>query len=598
MLKKSRFLLFVPPFLLMSASICLGEEPVVYDRIIVTSRKGVWPYESHYPTQTVAVSGDHQENFDSLSDFLEEAAGLDLRYRGRYGIQGDISLRGATFNQVGVLIDGVPVTDPQTGHHNLDIPLTSFDVESVEVTKEGTGSVNFKVKKPVKKVLNIDTLVGEHALFGNAFSFSLPSEKLSSRVSFEHKISKGARPNTDFEYETGSVYLLRPFEGMTWDGLLGYLKKDFGADSFYSNLFSEEEEHTSTFLFRTGLEGAITLGLLKSNLYLRKHRDKFILERNNPVSVNYHTTYVYGQNSELRVSFPRFDLLLGEEIGTDQINSTNLGKHTRQHGSLSFGLASLPIERLSAGLNLRLQEYQDWGFRESYDLALGYFIIDKRLKLNASAGHAARIPTFTELFYSDAANKGNPNLDAEESDNFRCGLGFEDSLASCSLEGFLRRGRHLIDWTRVSATDPWQAANLGRVDFRGLEFIFGLKPEFHLRGLELKGVRFSYTYMDTDKKETGFLSKYALDILRHQLSLGFDSKIAGLNFNWRLSYNQRCFGETYFLGDLTISKRIETGGCTFGPFLKIDNFSDSQYSEVGGVRQPGRWVQGGMKLEW
>ena len=590
---------------------CFGEEPTVFDKIVVTSRKDFLPFAYLLNNHSVEIISDatiEQKSFNTLVDLLDDVSGLDLRYRGISGIQADLSVWGSTFEQVAVSIDGIPVNDPQTGHHNLDIPLTSFDVESIEVVKEGTSSwlnknalaasVSILTKKPRKKALNVQTLFGEHALSGEAFSLSLPDDILSGRLSFEHKASKAARANTDFEYKTGSLYLARNLQDCVVDVLLGYQEKDFGADSFYSNLFPEEEEHTRTLFVKTGWENTGPLGSSKTNAYLRKHCDKFVLNRNNPAFVNYHTTYTYGLASEGSISWERAELLLGLETGMDQIHSTNLGQHTRQHFAASFGLIPRLSDDVTLDMRVGFHEYQKWGFQESYNLGLGYFIIKEKLKIGGSLGRSFRTPSFTELYYSDAANQGNPQLGVEKSDHFRLGLDFQGQKIFLGLEGFLRKGHDLIDWTRAQESDVWVATNLGRVDFSGLEFTLGLEPVLTCRDAQVKKLTFSYTYMDSDKKMRGFLSKYALDILRHQLLCGIEVQILGLHFNWQLSYNQRCFGETYFVGDLTISRRVQAKDFIFEPFLKIDNFSNTHYSEVGGVLQPGRWIQGGVRFEW
>lgn len=578
-----------------------AEEPHTLEKIVVRSQAGL-------STQVVSASEISERHLDTITDLLDYISGMDLRYRGTQGIQADLSLRGSGFEQVAVLIDGIRVNDPQTGHHNLDIPLTIFDVERVEVIKEGdssfygqgglAGSVNIITKKPKKKVLHLDTLFGEHAFFGQAGSFSLAENKASGRVSFDHKISKASRPNTDFEYKSASIYLAREFDSSTLDTLFGYQKKDFGADSFYSNLFPEEEEHTETLFSRTGLESKFDFGTLKNNLFFRKHRDKFILRRNTPTSVNYHTTYVYGLNSDLLLPTKYGDLSLGLDAGRDEIYSSNLGKHTRIHEAGSFGFSPKLRERLSAELRARLDHYQKWRTQESFNFGLGYDLIPEELKVRGAVSRAFRIPSFTELYYSDAANKGNPDLGVETSDNLRLGLNLRKWFMELGIDGFLRRGRNLIDWTRTQPTDRWQATNLGRVDFRGVELNGKIKPNLKYGGIRLDKVMFSYNYTDPDKKTSGFFSKYALDILKHQYLLGMDFVLFGLDVNWQLSYNQRYYGETYFLGNVYLGKRFLGKGFSFEPFLKIDNFSNTRYTEIAGVLQPRRWIKSGVKFEW
>ena len=568
----------------------------------------VKPIKNNYSVQTVSDAEIKEQNLNSLIDVLDYVSGMDLRYRGTLGVQGDLSLRGSSYEQVAVLIDGIKVMDPQTGHHNLDIPLTIFDVERIEVMKEPgsamygpgalAGSVNIITKKPLKKSLNLDTLFGQNALFGQTFSLSVPDENLSARLSFDHKVSKAARPNTDFDYNTTSLYLNRDFGNKEIDTLFGYQKKDFGADSFYSNLFPEEEEHTETIFLRSGLNSKEDFGLLKNNVFLRKHRDKFILQRNNPTSVNYHTTYIYGLNSDLNMPLEYGNLLLGIDMGSDEINSTNLGKHTRTHEAGSIGFIPKLTDRFSADFRARLDYYQNWDVHESVNFGAGYYIIDQELKLKGSIARSFRIPSFTELYYSDSANIGNPNLKLEKSNNFSLGLNYSKGVAEFDLSGFYRRGTNLIDWARRTTADPWNATNLGTVNFRGIEFSSTLKPNLKLNYFNLEKIIFSYNYTSADKKETGFLSKYVLDILRHQYILDITSDLLGLNVNWQLSYNQRCYGEVYFIGNIYIGKRFAKRDFSLEPYIKIDNFSNTKYTEIAGVLQPGRWIKGGVKFEW
>jgi len=598
-------------FILIFASPAFCAEAHTLEKIVVKSDRDVSrdiSFKSNYSQELISSSAIEQKSTDSLIDVFNDVSGLDLRSRSPFGIQADLSLRGSTYEEVGVLVDGINVMDPQTGHHNLDIPLTTFDVERVEVVKEGSssifgqgalaGSANFVTKKPTKRSLNLETLFGENALFGQGFSFSLPAQNLSSRVSFDHKIAKAARPNTDFESKTATLYLNKDLDALAFDTLFGYQKKDFGADSFYSNLFAEEEEHTETFFARSGLDAKLSLGTLKEDLFFRKHRDKFILRRNNPTSVNYHTTYVYGLNSAFSLPTEFGDILLGIDAGRDEIYSSNVGKHTRIHEAGFTGFNGPIGEKFTADLKLRLDHYQKWDYEESFNFGLGYALIDDRLKLKGSLAHAFRIPTFTELYYSDAANIGNPNLKTEKSDSFQLGLDFKEKTLDLSLEGFYRRGRDLIDWTRTSSADAWQATNLGRTDFRGIEFKAGLKPQLNFPGLHLEKIAFSYDYTDADRKTSGFFSKYALDILKHQYILDIDSSFFTLNINWQLSYQQRYYGETYFVGSIYIGKKMRYKDIVLEPFVKIDNFSDTDYSEVSGVVEPGRWIKGGLKFSW
>jgi iron complex outermembrane receptor protein len=339
-------------------------------------------------------------------------------------------------------------------------------------------------------------------------------------------------------------------------------------------------------------------GSLINSIYLRKHKDKFILSRNNPASIpNYHTTYTYGQDSQLNIPLNYGDLLLGVDTGADEIHSSNLGKHNRLRGAGFAGYTYELSDKLIFASRLRLDHYQGFREQESYNFGLNYQASDK-WKIKSSVDRSFRVPSFTDLFYSDAANKGNPNLNIEKSDSYRMGLGFTQGSIDANLEGFLRRARNLIDWTRSLQSDPWQATNLGSVDFSGIEFSAKLRTSLNYGEMKLERVNFYYNYLHADRKAGNFFSKYALDILKHQYILDFSPNFFGLDSNWQLSYNQRYYGETYFVGNVTISKKFRRQDFNFEPFIKIDNFSNAKYSEVAGVVQPGRWIKSGLNFEW
>jgi len=596
-------------FSVFFAQSAFAEEAYTLEKIVVKSAGSAFDkFNENSAFYSINSAQIEEDNPDSFIDELGLVSGVDLRNRSSFGMQGDLSLRGSTYEEVAVLVDGIRLNDPQTGHYNLDLPLSAYDIEKIDITKEGSsskygagafaGSVNITPKRPLKNSINIDTLFGENALFGQGFSAQGIKGGLSGRVSYEHKISKAARPNTDFEYQIASLYLDKQFSKIDLNSLFGYQKKDYGASSFYSNNFPEEEEHTETLFFKTGINPKLETGSLKNNIFLRKHKDKFILQRNNPTSVNYHTTYIYGLNS--RYSLPtKYGILnLGLDIGNDQINSTNLGKHSRAYEAGLLGFSPKLTDRLSADFRVRMDYYQKWGGQESYNVDLGYELIEDKLKIKGSVSRAFRIPSFTELYYSDAANKGDPNLKVETNDNFRLGADFKNKILYLGADIFLRRGYNLIDYTRTLTTDLWQATNLGQVDFKGIEFISQINPKWKYKGLLLERAQFSYNYTSADRKASGFFSKYALDILQHQYLLDIYSDIFGLKFIWQLSYNQRYYSDSYFVGNISISKKLNFKEFSLEPFLRIDNFTNKSYSEIAGVEEPGRWIKGGVKFEW
>lgn len=584
---------------------------VTLEKIVVKPSSFYSPYKGIRQNYNVdSVSSPDIQSYESspINGPLDYVSGFDLRSRGAFGIQADPSIRGSTYEEVAVLIDGVKVMDPQTGHYNLDIPLTRFDLERIDIMKEPAssfygagafaGAVNLVTRKPAADSFQTEYLFGEHALHQEGISLSRVHDDLSLRASYEHASAKAAVPNTDFEYKTGSLYVDKDMGDLDFDTLLGYQKKDYGAGSFYSNLFPEEEEHTETVFSRSSMRYNLNPGSVLENFYFRKHRDKFILARNNPTSVNYHTTYVYGLNSQLRLPVRGAELIAGVDTASDEINSSNLGKHKRFNQAFIAGVVPDLGERLSADVRLRTDYYEDWDWNQSFNAGMGYWFIRDVLKVRSSAARAFRIPTFTELYYRDAANRGNSQLVTEESDHISAGLLFNYASLSLHLDGYFRKAANVIDWTRFNAADPWQATNLGRVNFKGVECGLGTRSLFTSRLLSVDQWDLSYNYGEADYQTSGVLSKYALDILKHQVLLVSGGRVFNFNFSCHLSYHQRRFGESYFLGDIIVSRKIKRNGFVFEPFIAVDNVADTHYSEVGGVIQPGRWLKSGVRFTW
>ena len=53
----------------------------------------------------------------SVNDLLKYAAGVDVRQRGPIGAQTDVSIRGGNYEQIAILLNGINICDPQSGHN-------------------------------------------------------------------------------------------------------------------------------------------------------------------------------------------------------------------------------------------------------------------------------------------------------------------------------------------------------------------------------------------------------------------------------------------------------------------------------------------------
>ena len=583
-------------------------DPYDLGEIVVTASRIPVAFSQLSRNVTVINSEDIEDApVNSLPELLAYVAGIDVRRRGIEGIQADISIRGSTFEQVLILIDGIKVSDPQTGHHNMDIPLTLADIERIEIL-HGQGSsihgpnafggvINIITKSAKGRKGEASLILGENSLSAGTLSLSFPWRDSAHTFSLERKKSSGYQYNTEFDISTLYYHSAIETSFAPFDFSIGYTDKEFGADSFYSNLYPNEWEETETTLANLRARFGVDQVVFEPKLYWRRHWDKFVLDRTVLNGfVNRHTTHVYGTELDLHIQSSWYKLVLGGEIGEETIESTNLGDHSRTKQALFAEFQPDVGNKFLFDIGMRGDHYEGWGWEGSPSIGLGYRI-SPTLKVRTSVGHSLRVPTYTELYYDSPANKGNPDLRSEESWSYETGFDWIGKGVSLGTTLFRREGQNLIDWVRQSSSDPWEARNIGEIDTDGLEILFKIKPCEFDESSAFSLVSIGYAYLNSDKVEDNLQSKYVMDYLRHQVSVGLNRSLPfNIRQTLKLSYEDRVNGDNYFLLDTRFSKEFERSGIEI--FVKGTNLLDTSYQEVGGVPMPGRWILGGMKIEF
>jgi len=534
-------------------------------------------------------------------EVLKYAPGVDLQERGPYGAQADLGVRGANFHQVLILLDGVRMNDPQTGHHNLDLPINLEDLERIEVL-HGHGSslygadafagvINFVTKAPEDHKVDFEAFAGGNQTRGGTFSFSDRFGDFGTRFSVEGKTSDGYRFDTDFKHFSFSNNSTLDISRGSIGFSLGYLEKEFGANGFYGNWPSREWTSTILGSVRARMEKRKNL-VVESKLYYRQHDDKFIGDITDPDSyVNFHTSYLYGGEVQLRSGLKGGgEFVLGIEAAKEELESTRLGDHS------NFKAASYTEYGVSLGrkftLNpgLRIDHHSEWGWQFSPGMNIGYHPSHK-IRLHSSFGKSFRPPDYTELYYWSPKNVGNPSLVVEQAWSYELGGYFE--LVTWLLSRttlFVRKERNLIDWVRRDSLSPWEAMKIGNLYTCGVESLFqvGLKNSTHLS--------LGYTFLKSESEELeNYISKYALNHPQHQFSLAIGFFLPWeIHQNLRGIYKQSSYKRGYFVLDGQLSKTLGQ----FELYLGATNLLDVTYEEVPGVPMPGSLLDCGIKLEF
>lgn len=604
-----RIIFAVLAIIILFSSIAFCEDTHHLDKIIVTSSR--IPSSSGDSGRSVTVLEAEKMQmsaYDAIQDVLGDVGGIDIRRRGPEGVQSDVNIRGSTFEQNTVMIDGIKINDPQTGHYTMDLPLTSFDMDRSEILKGAASSlygansfggvINLITKPPEEKKLVISSIGGQNDYFSGGISASYPAGPVKNRFSIDWSRASAYIPDTEFDILNISDSASLSSDFGEYDFFFGYSLKDFGARTFYSNIYPREAETTDTRFFKIG--GKLESGALKFSpkMYLRRHYDKFALDKNRPGwQTNYHTNYTYGMELGFVIENKFMDVAYGFELAQDRIFSTNLNKHDRGRTGVYLEISPKIHDKLYINGGIRQDTFTDFSIEYSPSVNLRYSVFDF-LDLRSSAGRSYRIPTFTDLYYRDAANIGNEDLHTESSWTYEAGIDYKSDLVKCSLGYFFRNSVDTIDWTRLGANDPWRASNIGSVKTNGVESSIEITPKKIRPDFPLERLFVNYTGLDEYNKHD-YLSKYALDYLKQQICGGLEYKLFGFTNSWVLNYKKRVGQADFVVVDTKFVKNIiKKDSLVFDIFFEITNLCDADYSEQSGIPMPGRWIKSGARIQF
>lgn len=532
---------------------------------------------------------------DTLVDLLRLDPSLDLRERAPGGVQTDLSIRGGNFGQTLVLLNGMRLADAQSGHHDMDIPVPLEAVTRVEVLR-GSGSsmygsdatagvVNIITAPPEGFEARVRAAVGNQGINQQRVALSDTFGRLSEQLTFSRDFSSGFIPDRDYRnLQLASMTHLITSWGAT-DVTLAYMDHPFGADQFYGAYPSWENTKTWWGSVQQSLGRKTT-----ASFAYRRHSDLFVLFRDQPqIYANHHVDESYqGAVRRTEPIAAGANLHFGAEALHESIASNNLGIHARSRAAVYAAADFLALKRFSLSLSAREEVYRSFSGQFSPTIAGGIWI-SPTLKLRASASRAFRVPSYTDLYYQDPANRGNPNLLPERAWSYETGIDWNPtSRVRAGVTVFERRERNGIDYYRTSPTSLWQALNIDSLNFTGVE------SSVRVALPKSQVLDFRYTWM------LGVQDTVPIGFTKYSFNYPTDSGVAAWQgsvrnavvFRTRLGVLNRRGQDPYALWDVYAA--MSRG--KVHPFLQISNVTSTSYQEIQGVAMPGRTVIGGVEL--
>lgn len=591
--------------------------PTHKEEIVVTGTFEPAPLEEIERAVTAISLREVPQVYRSYVEYLQVEPWVDLRQRAPGGMQGDLSIRGSSLGQTLVLVNGFRVNDTQTPHHNMDVPLPLQSIDRIEVLR-GTGStlygadavggaVNFITRPAESSELRLGTSVGSFGTNQQSASAVLVRHGISEQLSFARELSTGFMPDRDYRnLSFSSDDHVKTRFGDT-GLLLGYSDRPFGADQFYGNYNSWERTKSWLAALRQEL-GKRT----EFDFAFRRHTDVFVLKRDKPwLYQNDHATESWqtALRRRERVS-QNSTVAFGGEFYRESIDSTNLGIHGRNRGAVYVNYDLRALRRFSFSVGAREDVYDSTRGQLSPTAAAGYWIANG-LKLRGSVSRAFRLPTYTDLYYRDPANVGNPQLRPESAWSYEAGLDWDrGGILRASTTVFQRRDTDVIDYVKCGAEQnfapdvpcdsKWHATNVQNLRFTGIE----VQLQFRLAAQHRVDLAYAGLHGSQDSLQ-GFASRYAFSHRRHTGTVGWQGKLPGkviarsrMGVSERYCAASQCGagqtaasrGEPYALWDAAVARQF--GYVTAR--LAFANLIDTRYEEIQNLLMPGRSVTVGL----
>ena len=589
---KIRFKLFtILALFLMKCGLAQTVQPL--DSITIKSSRIDLPFKENSRTISIITSETINESpATNLVELLQQEAGIDVRRQGIYGMQSDLYVRGGGFDQTLLLIDGIKVEDPQTGHHTLNIALPLEVIKRIEIIKGPaarifgqnafTGAINIVTKSN-------DSIKNNAGFQLGSYNQQHAAATLGTRVGTTGLMghasvnsSEGYRYNTDFNNQNFFVKSSFNTAANPIEVLATFSERKFGGNQFYAIDAKEQYEETQSSL--VGVSTTLQKGNLKLSpqLYWKRNQDMYLYIRNNPsVYRNLHISNKIGGQINAAYSSNIGVTGFGVDLAKVEMESNRLGHRNRWMGTLFVEHRfSFLDNALDVTPGVSVGYFSDFETNAFPGIDIGY-TINEHFRVYTNAGYTYRTPTYNDLYYVGSRDEGNENLVPEEAISQELGLKYFGDKISATVAFFNRDSDNLIDYTKDNEADKWKSNNLTSLNTRGVEV--QLSAPFKL-GQYNQSFNLGYTHLYEDLKAVrANFSKYIINSLNHHLTARLKSQFTkNLTHSFVYKFAERATGESYSVVDAQLKLLIPGLELT----VTANNIFNTDYVETGIVPMP------------
>lgn len=563
--------------------------------IVVTSSRIDLPFDKNSRTIQIVTAQDIKKlGVNNVADALQQVAGIDVRRQGVNGMQADLYIRGGGFDQTLLLIDGIKVDDPQTGHHTLNLALPIEVIQRIEVIKGPaarifgqnafSGAVNIVTKNVPEDNLVTRLQAGSYGQFLAEATGSINLDNSSHLVHFSKNFSNGYRENTDFDNQNLFVKSQFNKNQLPINFIASLSERKFGANGFYG-IPTATQQYEETQASLVGFSTVIKNNNFtwKPRVYWRRNEDEYLFIRNNPSAYrNLHITNKVAAELNGSYNSSLGTTGFGVEFSKYYIASNRLGDNQREIATLFLEHRFQFLDnKLDVTPGLAASYFSDFDNKLFPGIDLG-FQLKEGLRIYGNVGYTYRVPTYTDLYYIGPQATGNPNLQPEEALAQEVGIRWNTNRINFSIAGFNRDSNDLIDYVRLNATDvAFTPQNIQDVNTKGFESQLDYK--FTVNNLGQK-ISLGYTFIEDEiKRSTAAESRYSINSLKHQL-VGTYQMQWFKNFTNSIAYRylERTSGISYNVVDLSAVYALNAMEFS----IYANNIFNTEYSETSLIPMP------------
>ncbi len=586
------------------------------------------------------INGDvfKQTPVNSIDELLRYVPGIEVQSRGPMGTQSDIIIRGGTFQQVLVILDGIRLNDPLTGHFNSYIPIAVSEIERIEILKgassaiygsEAVGGVINIITKSFsssKKVKNIDAQFkrGQFGLANFSIGGLWNDKKNTIAGGINNNFAKGQQQRGTTGYFNNTTFSISYKRVINSNFQLNYRtsydNRDFAAQNFYTTFKSDTaSEKVQSYWNHLKLQYNKQKHRLSFDAGLKVAKDYYLFSSTNLANQNksalFQTQLIYEYELSKKTT-----IIAGSQYIQKKITSNDRGNHSVNQIAAYVTLNQKLGDFINISPALRVDNNNNSGTALIPQINISFKKANYQLR--GSLGKTTRDADFTERYNNygkplvKSGSLGNADLIPETSYSYEVGGDyFLKDVLKISASVFKRDQQNLIDYVATAYADiPRKvniipsgtyalAQNIAKVNTRGLETDVEFKTAFNTKNsiavttgfLFLKSESSSITPSFYINSHAKFLTNFSIQYTCNDLSFSFNG-LYKLRAQRDASAILASISKDYFLINGQVAYAIKKNHLKV--FIETSNIFNRKYSDILGSIMPGRWILGGIQCNF